>query len=45
MRLGELVQIQKSIEPGSDAYQEEGIPFIRVADLSKFGIEKPSLYI
>jgi hypothetical protein len=45
MRLGELVQIQKSIEPGSDAYQEEGIPFVRVADLSKFGIEKPSVYL
>ena len=45
MRLGELVEIQKSIEPGSDAYQEEGIPFVRVADLSKFGIEKPSVYL
>ena len=45
MRLGELVEIQKSIEPGSDAYQEKGIPFVRVADLSKFGIEKPSVYL
>ena len=26
----EIATIQKSIEPGSDAYQEEGIPFIRV---------------
>ena len=34
----EIATIQKSIEPGSDAYQEEGIPFIRVANLSKFGL-------
>lgn len=34
----EIANIQKSIEPGSDAYQEEGIPFIRVANLSKFGL-------
>lgn len=34
----EIATIQKSIEPGCDAYQEEGIPFIRVANLSKFGL-------
>lgn len=34
----EIATIQKSIEPGSDAYQEEDIPFIRVANLSKFGL-------
>lgn len=34
----EIATIQKSIEPGSDAYQEKGIPFIRVANLSKFGL-------
>lgn len=34
----DIATIQKSIEPGSDAYQEEGIPFIRVANLSKFGL-------
>ena len=34
----EIATIQKSIEPGSDAYQEEGFPFIRVANLSKFGL-------
>ena len=34
----EIVTIQKSVEPGSEAYQEEGIPFIRVANLSKYGI-------
>lgn len=41
--LGELVEMRKSIEPGSDAYQTEGIPFVRVADLNKFGIETPSV--
>lgn len=34
----EIVTIQKSVEPGSEAYQEEGIPFIRVANISKYGI-------
>ena len=42
-RLGEIVEIRKSIEPGSEAYQTEGIPFVRVADLDKFGIEMPSV--
>lgn len=42
-RLIELVSIQKSIEPGSDAYSdnEDGLPFLRVADYSKHGITKP----
>jgi len=34
--LGNLVKIKKSIEPGSDAYQENGVPFVRVSNLSKF---------
>ena len=38
-----LVTIMKSIEPGSDAYQEEGIPFIRVSDVDRFGISKTSI--
>ena len=38
MTIGEIATIQKSVEPGSDAYQEKGIPFIRVANLSKFGL-------
>lgn len=42
-RLGELVEMRKSIEPGSDAYQTEGIPFVRVSDLNKFGLETPSV--
>jgi len=43
--LGELTSIQKSIEPGSEAYQESGIPFVRVADLSKFGLAGPSIHL
>lgn len=38
-----LVNIKKSIEPGSDAYCEEGIPFIRVSDITKFGITEPNI--
>ena len=41
--LGDIVEIRKSIEPGSEAYQAEGVPFVRVSDLSKFGIETPSI--
>ena len=35
-KLGNLVKIKKSIEPGSEAYQENGIPFVRVSNISKF---------
>ncbi len=37
-QLNDVARIAKSIEPGSDAYCDEGIPFVRVSDLSKFGI-------
>jgi restriction endonuclease S subunit len=36
--LGELASIKKSIEPGSEAYQDKGVPFLRVSNLSKFEI-------
>lgn len=37
-----LVRIKKSIEPGSDAYSDDGgLPFYRVADYNKFGLSKP----
>ena len=39
--LGNLVTIKKSIEPGSDAYSDTGLPFIRVSDYNKFGIMTP----
>ena len=41
-RLDELVNIQKSIEPGSEHYADEGIPFLRVSDLNKSGITEPN---
>lgn len=42
-----IASIRKSIEPGSDAYSEdeEGLPFLRVADYSKYGITKPQKYL
>lgn len=43
--LSEIVNIEKSIEPGSEAYQTDGIPFIRVANLSKFGIADTDVYL
>ena len=33
-----IVSIKKSIEPGSDAYCKEGIPFVRVSNMTKYGI-------
>lgn len=44
-KLKEIVSIYKSIEPGSDAYQEEGIPFIRISDISQYGISKTDKYL
>ena len=43
--LAKLVRITKSIEPGSDAYRDEGVPFIRISDISKFGISEPDKYL
>lgn len=40
---GGLVNIKKSIEPGSDAYCDKGIPFVRVSDVSKFQITEPEI--
>lgn len=40
-----LVSIKKSIEPGSEAYQEDGIPFIRVSDVDKYEISHPHIMI
>lgn len=36
--LGNLVKISKCIEVGSGEYLDEGVPFIRVSNLSPFGI-------
>lgn len=38
--LGNIISIEKGIEPGSELYQESGIGFLRVSNLSRFGISK-----
>jgi hypothetical protein len=43
--LGKIATIKKSIEPGSEAYQDSGIPFYRVANLSKFGLSDTDIYL
>ena len=40
-----IVTIKKSIEPGSEVYQDEGIPFVRVSDISKFEISNPEIHL
>ncbi|SBW06174.1 putative DNA methylase-type I restriction-modification system [uncultured delta proteobacterium] len=47
--LGSLFSIHKCVEVGSAAYREEGVPFVRVSNLSPFGITEekyitPELY-
>ena len=44
-KLANLVDIKKSIEPGSEAYQETGIPFYRVSNLTKMGLTKPDIHL
>lgn len=43
--LGELVNLQKSVEVGSENYRDEGLPFVRVADFSKFGISQTDKFV
>lgn len=38
-----IVSIKKSIEPGSDMYSNEGVHFVRVSDISKYGISIPQI--
>ena len=40
-----LVNIQRSIEPGSDAYSDKGVPFVRIADFTEMGITPPEIHI
>ena len=40
VRLQNLVTIQKCVEVGSDKYLDEGIPFVRVSNLSPFEISE-----
>lgn len=44
-KMYELVNMNKSIEPGSDEYGDSGIPFVRVSDYSEYGITTPSIYL
>lgn len=44
-RLKDIVAIKKSIEPGGKAYRESGIPFIRVSNLSPFGISQSEVFL
>lgn len=43
--IGNIAEIKKSVEPGSEAYQDNGIPFIRVSDVTKFGISQPDIFL
>ncbi len=42
-RLDDIVKIFKSVEPGSEYYGTEGVPFVRVSDVTKFGISTPDI--
>ena len=44
-KLDNIVNIKKSIEPGSEAYQDSGIPFIRVSNVTKFGITDTEIHL
>lgn len=45
VKLRDIVDIKKSIEPGSDEYTENGISFIRVSDISKYTINSTNIYL
>lgn len=38
MRLGDVISYSKGCEVGSDAYLDSGVPFIRVSNMTKFGL-------
>lgn len=44
-KLGNLVTKTKSIEPGSEYYKNEGIPFIRVSDLFEDKITRANVFL
>jgi len=43
--IDDVVNIRKSIEPGSNAYEDNGIPFIRISDLSKYEITETEIFL
>jgi len=44
-KLSNIVSITKSIEPGSAYYEDEGLPFMRVADFSANGLTVPQKFL
>ena len=40
-----IASIKKSVEPGSEAYQDSGIPFVRVSDVTKFGMSETNVFL
>ena len=44
-KLDNIVNIKKSIEPGSDNYSDDGVDFVRVSNITKFGLSKPDIKI
>ena len=44
-KLIDVVTIKKSVEPGSDAYADDGLQFLRVSDFSKNGLTKPEKHL
>ena len=43
--MGSITSFKKSIELGSNAFQIEGILFIRVSDISKFILSHPAIHL
>ncbi len=44
-KLGRIVNILKSVEPGSNLYDNNGVEFIRVSNLTKHGLTQSDIYI
>lgn len=44
-KLGVIAPPFKSIEPGSEAYDESGIPFYRVNNISKYGLSETDVFL
>lgn len=43
--ISQIATIKKSIEPGSEAYQDTGVPFVRVSNLTRFGLSEPDIHL
>lgn len=38
-----IASFKKSIEPGSELYSDNGIPFVRVSDVTRYGLSEPEI--